>query len=265
MNTESLNAAASIAEAWHHDQHFDALPSGTMPVDIAEGYAIQAELAKRIDAPQVGWKIAATNKSGQQHIDVSAPIIGRLFADRVYLNPATLLMRNNQMRVAEAEFTFRFGIELAPGPQRSRDEVMEHVDALFPSIELPDSRFNDFVSAGAAALIADNACAREYILGDEVSGRWRDIALDKFAVYVDLNGEQVVSGHGADVLGDPRDALTWMVNECSRQGITLKRHQYVTTGVIGRPVPIKPGDHIRADFGLLGQVEVTFNNLNEQE
>ena len=34
-----------------------------------------------------------------------------------------------------------------------------------PAIEIPDSRFADFVSAGAAQLIADNACAHLFVLG----------------------------------------------------------------------------------------------------
>ena len=135
---------------------------------------------------------------------------------------------------------------------------MEHVDALFPAIEVPDSRFDDFVAAGAPALIADNACAREFVLGAEVTGRWRDIALDRFAVTVFRNDEATVSGVGADVLGDPRDALAWMVNEARRHGIELKSGHIVTTGVLGRPMPVSPGHRVRADFGVLGAVELTF-------
>lgn len=259
MNAENRTLAAEqLLDAWLNDRHFDALPEGGVPETVAEGYAMQAAWTRRLDAAQVGWKLAATNEAGQRHIDVSHPLIGRLFADRVYHAPAALLMRNNRMRVAEAEFAFRLGSALRPRADRRRDEVMDCVDGLFPALEAPDSRFIDFAAAGAPSLTADNACAREFVLGDEAPGGWRDVALDAFIVHVELNGARVASGAGADVLGDPRAALAWFANECGRLGIGLEAGQLVTTGVVGRPVPVRPGDRVRADFGAFGVVEVCF-------
>lgn len=162
------------------------------------------------------------------------------------------------MRVAEAEFCFRFGRDLpAGGREYGVDEVMSHVDALFPAIEVPDSRFVEFAAAGPACLVADNACAREFVLGDAVAGRWREIAFARFAVSVLRNSAPALRGSGADVLGDPRLALGWFVNECARRGLELKAGHLVTTGVVGRPIAIDPGDTVVADFGVLGTVELT--------
>ena len=44
-------------------------------------------------------------------------------------------------------------------------EVLDAVDTLHPAIEIPDSRFADYVKAGEAQLIADNACAHLFVLG----------------------------------------------------------------------------------------------------
>ncbi|GJL84064.1 MAG: fumarylacetoacetate hydrolase [marine bacterium B5-7] len=215
-----------------------------------------------IDSPRVGWKIAATSIAGQRHIAVEYPLIGQIMSDRVYASPANLLLRDNRMRVAEAEFCLRFGRDLPAGDTTlTRETIMDYVDALFPAIEVPDSRFNDFIRAGAACLVADNACAREFVLGDEVTGEWRDIALDRFPVTVYANDQVATTGTGSDVLGDPRDALTFMVNECSRRGLALKAGEFVTTGVIGRPVTIEPNSRIVADFGVLGRVEANFASL----
>ena len=264
MNNECLERVASIfIDAREGDNHIHTLPLECMPDNIDAGYRIQTKVADTILAEQVGWKLAATNIAGQQHIAVNAPLIGRLYSDVVYEAPATLLLRNNKMRVAEAEFAFRVGRDVPAQTGRSREQVMDFIDALFPAIELPDSRFVDFVSVGGAALAADNACAREFILGEQVVGRWREIALDKFPVSVTLNGVHGVSGTGADVLGDPRQALTWMFNECGRLGIDLQRDHIITTGVIGAPVPVSAGDHVHADFGLLGSVNVNLADLNE--
>jgi 2-keto-4-pentenoate hydratase len=260
MNPQDIDAAAAVlVDNWNNDGHIDALPQGLSPPDVDAGYAVQNRFAELLGVEVVGWKIAATSAAGQNHIQVTHPLIGRLFADRVYDSPASILLRDNRMLVAEGEFTFRLGRDIPAGDRAwTRERVMDHVDALFPAIELPDSRFLDFAAAGAPALVADNACGREYILGAEVAGRWRDIAFERFPVKMWKNGEVAVEGSGADVLGDPRDALAWLVNECGRLGIDLRRGQLVTTGVTGRPLPIVPGDRVRADFGILGSVEVSF-------
>lgn len=259
MNQDQIErAAAFLAKAWRGDAHFNALPNGCAPANLDQGYLLQSRFSELIATRQVGWKIAATSSGGQSHIGVGHPLIGRLFADRVYQTPATLLLRGNRMRVAEAEFCFRFGRDLPAGEREyGVDEVMNHVDALFPAIEVPDSRFGEYAAAGAACLVADNACAREFVLGDAVAGQWREIAFEKFPVAVWRNGLSALGGSGADVLGDPRLALTWFTNECVRRGLELKAGHLVTTGVVGRPVAIGPGDTIVADFGVLGAVELT--------
>ncbi len=249
--------AETLATAWRDDTHVDPAGYGAMSVD--DGYAAQQRFDQLLDVPLAGWKIAATSDGGQRHIGVEHPLVGRLYADRVYPAPATLLMRNNRMRVAEAEFCFRFGRDLHGGGLDAAS-VLDHVDALFPAIEVPDSRFTDFLAAGAAALVADNACAREFVLGEAVAGEWREIDLARFPVRVYRNGELAVEGVGADALGGPLDALTWFVNETLRRGWTLKSGQLVTTGVLGRPVAIAAGDHIVADFGVLGEVSLALSD-----
>lgn len=263
MNNPVDSIASSFVEAWQFDRHIENLPAKVE--DLDQAYMVQERFTSMRGVQTCGWKIAATNIAGQKHINVTHPLAGRLFVDRIYQSPAQLLLRANRMKVIEAEFTFRIGSEFNPGDRKlSRDQVMERVDGLFPAIEIPDSRFIDFVSAGAPALVADNACAREFVLGPEVTGRWREIALERYDVFVFRNGEKVVQGQGRDVLGDPRDALTWLVNDRLDRGIALQAGELVTTGVVGTPVAINAGDQILADFGLLGKVSLRFADLPDQ-
>jgi 2-keto-4-pentenoate hydratase len=209
-------------------------------------------------APLFGWKIAATSEAGQKHINVDGPLAGRLLAERVIVDGGNCPLGNNLMKVAEMEFAFRMARDLPPRAQPyGRDEVMAAVGSLHPAIELPDSRFHDFTSVGAAQLIADNACAHRFVLGAAASAAWRDIDLSRHAVRAIANGAPAGEGSGANVLGDPRLALTWLANEISRHGMTLRTGEVVTTGTCVRPVPIAAGDRISGDFGVLGLVAVT--------
>ena len=163
------------------------------------------------------------------------------------------------MRVAEPEFAFRCGIRLAPrSATYSQAEVMAAMDALIPAIEVPDSRFEDFAKAGAAQLIADCACARDFVLGTPAPADWRRIDLAQHKVHGSIAGRLDRDGVGANVLGDPRLALTWIVNELSGLGVALEPGEVVTTGTCMTPLEIQPGDHVIADFGVLGRIEARF-------
>ena len=72
-----------------------------------------------------------------------------------------------------------------------------------------------------------------------------------------MRGQRYV-GHGRNVLGDPRIALTWCANELRQLGLTLRAGEVVTTGTCHPPLPIQSGDLIAADFGSLGKVSVAF-------
>jgi 2-keto-4-pentenoate hydratase len=133
---------------------------------------------------------------------------------------------------------------------------MERVGSLHPAIELPDSRYNEFEKVGAAQLVADNACAHRFILGPKVMVEWRSLNLAEEKPRGFKNGEMVAEGLGANVLGDPRIGLTWLVNELSRHGLTLKAGEAVTTGTCIKPAAIAQGDRIEGDFGPLGRVSV---------
>lgn len=258
--TEIEFAAAAIWRNWQQSLRIRELPEHARPGDRADAYAIQARLADLSGQGIAGWKIAATSAAGQAHIRVDGPLAGRLLQQRVLTNGSTISLSGNLMRVAEAEFAFRFGRDLE---KRDRPydagEVMNAVESLCPAIEAPDSRYEDYTVVGTPQLIADNACACWFILGAPVETNWREFDLSKHKVGGYLNSNHISSGSGANVLDDPRIALTWIVNELSRFGEGLLQGQVVTTGTCLTPIPVAPGDAVRMDFGVFGSVEAQFS------
>jgi len=256
-DAQSQKAAELLWRLWRDGERIAALPAALRPATRIEGYAIQAKLEVLSARPIVGWKIAATSEAGQKHIAVDGPLAGRLLAERVHADGAVIPLGANHMRVAEPEFAFRFARTLPPRDSPYRvDEVLEAVATLHPAIELPDSRFEDFTVAGAAQLIAENACAHEFVLGAATQAPWRDFDLVQHRVLGAVAGQAPREGCGANVLGDPRVALAWLVNELSGLGLALESGQVVTTGTCMTPLPIAAGDTITADLGELGSVGV---------
>ncbi len=252
-------ASALLVRHWRQGSVLEALPERLRPATRADGYAIQARLEALSAQPLWGWKIAATSTAGQRHIGVDGPLAGRLLAEMVYVDGATLPFGANRMRVAEVEFAFRMGRDLPPraAPYMTA-EVLDAVAALHPAIEVPDSRYVNFAAVGAPQLIADNACAHQFVLGAEVSVSWRELDLAAHRVIGRVAGRREHEGIGANVLGDPRVALTWLANELSRHGASLAAGQVVTTGTCLVPMEIGPGDEVTAEYGALGRVGVSF-------
>ena len=257
MDKDQIAAASrTIGGHWRAGIKLGALDAAQRPQTRKEGYAIQAELEK--SGKLFGWKIAATSEAGQKHINVPGPLAGRIMADTLIADGGTASMHGNEMRVAEPEFCFRMARDLLPrATPYSVAEVLDAVGTLHPAIEIPDSRFADFVSAGEAQLIADNACAHLFVLGAATGADWRKRDLVEEKPVITMRGQKYV-GHGRNVLGDPRAALAWLANELSGLGITLRAGEVVTTGTCHPPLPIAAGDRMEADFGELGRVSVGF-------
>ncbi len=257
--TQAQAASDLLVRHWREGTVLDALPAPLRPSTRAEGYAVQAQLERLSAKPLWGWKIAATSVAGQRHIGVDGPLAGRLLAEMVHEDGATLPFGANRMRVAEAEFAFRMGRNLPPRAEPyAVEEVLEAVLALHTAIEVPDSRFANFVSAGGPQLIADNACAHQFVLGPEAPPAWRGMDLAAHRVTGRVAGRLEREGRGANVLGDPRIAVAWLANELSRHGVPLTAGQVVTTGTCVVPLEVVAGDEVSAEFGMLGRVGLRF-------
>ena len=95
------------------------------------------------------------------------------------------------------------------------------------------------------------------MLGAATRSNWRGLDLVEQKPVITLRGKQY-TGHGKNVLGDPRVALAWLANELRELGVTLRAGEVVTTGTCHPPLPIQSGDLCEADFGVMGKVSVKF-------
>ncbi len=250
--------ASNFLRALDHDgKRCDFLPGDCAPKSRIDGYAIQVLVENQSAKPLAAWKIAATSLAGQRHIGVDGPLAGRYIAERIVKSGGSIPFGSNHMKVAEVEFSFKLGQDLAPRKTPyTEDEVFAAVASLHPAIEIPDSRYEHFEKVGAPHLIADNACAHWLVVGDTAPDGWRALDLAAYQPTGRIEGKGEWQGLGANVLGSPRTAMTWLVNELSGLGITAKKGQFVSTGTCLTPMKITPGDHVAGDFGQLGRIDV---------
>jgi 2-keto-4-pentenoate hydratase len=252
-----MSAVSYLLDLAKSGARCDRLPQELAPATRAEAYMIQAGYERLSTRPLYAWKIAATSEAGQKHIGVDGPLAGRYIAERVVGNGATIPFGANHMKVAEVEFAFRLGEDIPPRETPyTVDEVFASVASLHPAIEIPDSRFDHFEKVGAEQLIADNACAHWLAIGEAAPDFWRNLVLADYAPVGRIDGKPDVIGRGSNVLGAPRTAMTWLINELSKHGIRARKDQYVSTGTCVVPMPISAGDRVEGDFHGLGRIEI---------
>ncbi len=271
MTPEATREAATLLLAARRARRaIERLPQACRPNSAAEGYAIQAAFARSAaELPNLdpagtapaGYKIGATSRRAQEALGVDEPFVGRIFAGGVHESPAEVEAGDFIFRLIEPEFAFRLGAPLPPRPEPYGEaEVAEAVAALHPAFEIISSAFGAaWTEVGAPSLTADNGCHGAFVLGPECRD-WRGLDLPGHAVKLSVNGAPAGEGRGANALGGPLTALTWLVNALGgvEDAPPLGPGDIVTTGVVTEFVLLEAGDEAVADFGDLGEVRVRF-------
>jgi len=249
-----------LLEARVNRERLNELPLDARPTTPQEAYRCQARLIERLTkhygGDVIGYKIACTNAVAQRFLNMPEPFYGRLLSASTFDSPTRLPRSDFFMRIIESEFGFRFARDLPPSMQPLEPEqIADALAGVLPGIEIVDSRFTSWTTVGTPSLIADNACHGAWVKG-ALKTDWRGLDLAAQAVTLNVNGRIVQRGAGSAVLGHPLNALQWLVHRLHAQGIGFTAGQYVTTGVTTDIYDAQAGDHIIADFGPVGSIDL---------
>ena len=210
------------------------------------------------DCSAIGYKIACTSEFARQLFDADGPVFGRLLSCQSWPGSAVLPASRFPGLAVEPEFAFRMAEDVPDQPcQWTGEAIIPYVEGMLPAIEIVGRRFADWSAYSATSLAADNAVNMGWVHG-EATGNWRNVDLALHPVSLFVNGKEHLSGSGANVMGSPLNALAWLANELPVHGLGLRAGDVVTTGVCTDIHPSGPGESVTADFGVLGEVSVTF-------
>jgi 2-oxo-hept-3-ene-1,7-dioate hydratase len=148
------------------------------------------------------------------------------------------------------------------GEDVSIEEVMDATEYVQPALELISARSmrvdpKTGYTRNVFDTIADNAanagiiCGGKKVAPDEIDLKWSGALLYQ-------NDDIEDTGLGAAVMGHPAHGIRWVCKRFAPHGIALEPGQIILSGSFTRPVPVKAGDHIFADYGALGAINVNF-------
>lgn len=254
-HTAALLAARTLAAARRSGQRITALPDDAIPQNLDDAYQIQ-DLSVTCAGAAIGaWKVGATHPNAQAGLGVPGPVASRLASGIVHKAGHTL-DDTFLIRGLEAEYAFLLRADLPPADAPyTRAQVADAIASVHPAIEVVDTRFTTPQRAPLA--IADNVNDGALLYGPGLSD-WRTLDIVGAPVTMAVNGEVVVRGSGAEVLGDPLASLMWLVNEHAAVREGLRAGQLITSGSCTGLHPAPAGCTATASFEGLGELSVRF-------
>ena len=254
-------AVALYVAARHRRQRIAVLPEECRPASLDEAYAVQAALSERLGATHgavCGRKIGCTTPVMQRYLEIAHPCAGALYEQRTYAAPATVKYADHWRPGVECEIAVRLGQALpAAEAPFDRTAVADAVEACMAAIEIVDDRYEDFRALDTPTLIADDFFSAGAVLGPAVAA-WRDVDLAAAGGTMAINDRPVGAGTGADVMGHPFEALTWLANHAAAGARPLQAGDVVLTGSVVETKWVEPGDTVRVAIEGLGEAGVTF-------
>ncbi|MEV0061389.1 2-keto-4-pentenoate hydratase [Nocardia sp. NPDC050718] len=228
-------------------------------IDVVDAYEIQLlNIRRRLDggAKIVGHKVGLSSKAMQEMMGVDEPDYGHLLAEMEVFEDVPVDTSKYLLPRVEVEVGFVLGADL-PGEDCTEADVLAATVAYAPSIELIDSRINDW-KIGLTDTISDNASSAGFVLGKERVAPG-DIDIKGIDAVLTRNGEVIAEGRSDAVLGDPVIAVAWLARKVATFGVRLKKGDIVLPGSCTRAIDARPGDDFHAEFSGLGSVRLRFS------
>lgn len=244
------------------------LPAHLEPRNVDEAMALQAalnDLLAKDYGPVKGTKIGCTTRVMQEYLGMTHPCAGAIFSETVHQTEAVLDFAEFSHVGVECEIaaTLNAPIFASDGPH-TLESVAQSVGTLHAAIEIVDDRYVDFAHGipDWRTWVADNFFGAGAVLGEGVS-EWREVDLPSLRGVMTINGRQVGSGLGRDIIqGHPLEALVWLANQWSAAGKDLPAAWLVMLGSVVQTHWLSATDVVEIQIDKLGHAELRFTQLS---
>ena len=224
---------------------------------LQDAYVVQEYWAKiHTDngAKIVGHKIGLTSRAMQMASNFHEPDFGTLLDSMLFADGAVIPAGRFKKPRLEVELSFVMGDDLS-GSNVQIYDVLRATEFIQPALEIIDYRTE--VPRQIVDTIADNAASGGMVIGGRTI-RPFDVDLRWVGATLSQNGVIEETGLAAGIMGHPAAGVAWLVRKLDEVGKGLKAGQVVLAGSFTRPITIKAGDVVHADYGALGAIGVRF-------
>jgi 2-keto-4-pentenoate hydratase len=218
----------------------------------AEAEAFQAAAIRALGGVPCGYKIGATSREAQRLLGCQKPFYSPILCEHVLPSGSTLPVPRGLLGV-ECEFGFVMGRDVsgAGGIAALRSAIAE----CFVGLEIVGRRVTDDVPLNEISAIADFGLDVAVIRGRPIPD-WESYDLAAVPVRAVRDGDMVAEGGGGSVLGNPLNALAWLVEDLHRRGRSLRSGEIIMTGTCTGITKVAAGHRLDGCFADFSPVQV---------
>lgn len=221
---------------------------GTVPVALADAYAVQDAAIALNEAEIGGWKVGRINPPINGVDRLAGPIFTRQIAVAT-AEPVAMPVFVGGFAAAEAEFLLRVGATPPAGKaQFTHEEAAGLIDAVHVGIEIASSPLAAINDLGAAVTISDFGNNNGLVIGAAIPD-WRRADIDAWPLSVAIDGAVIGSGKAADMLDGPIGAARFLFELMAERGNALRPGQWISSGAVTGVHAVRIGERIEARFG----------------
>ncbi|MFT4926351.1 MAG: 2-keto-4-pentenoate hydratase [Phenylobacterium sp.] len=229
-----------------------------LPDSEQQAYAIQKSVMDILGKKVLGWKLGGTNPKTQTNFNCKSGYLGPIFSVSDDI-PAYL---DAQAPRGEAELTFRINDKIdALDSQRIEADPLYYFDAVYPSLEMPWSRIDDFKAVGMLPLVADLCGTGHLAIGQGCSLEQFTEQLNKqgkIAVQIKQQQNSLAQGCSDNLIGGYQTALTDFLKLVLAYHIVVEPGQLVATGGITDCISLPLNQAVDISFTGLGSLTVCY-------
>lgn len=227
-------------------------------MDWDDAYAIQNVIKARKLARGLklgGLKAGLTSHAKMKQMGVTTPVFGFMTKDYEIADGGDCKTSELIHPKVEPEIAFMTNKPLR-GPGCHIAAVLAATEYVIPGIEVIDSRYRDF-KFDLKSVVADNTSAARYVVG----GKKLDVKnadLRTTGIVLEKNGQPVVFGAGAAVLGHPAAAIAMLANHLGAMGEEIPAGTLILSGGITEAVAVAAGDTVTLKVQGMGSTSMRF-------
>jgi 2-keto-4-pentenoate hydratase len=200
--------------------------------------------------PRAGWKVAFNDPAVLARLGLDRSLVAPLDGRAILTSGGSWTLGAGVRARVEAEVAVRVGRDVAAGA--SLDEARAAISALAPAIEIVDA---SRASPDLAAMLADGVLHAATVFGHEVAfpasvpAGYPRLSIDGAVT------REIIEGR---VPADLAEIVVLVASTLGRYGESLRAGDRIICGSFIDPPDVAGGQHVLADFGAMGSVEVTF-------
>ena len=243
----SVCSAADVAQQLA-DDFYEKRPTSAVASNISSTEALRlqeqfvARLTKKLGGP-IGYKVGLVTKEAQQKSGVTSPIRGVLLQGMLLPNRAEVAADYGANPLVEADLIVSVR-DRAINNAATQLDVARSLKEVIAFIELPDSLIATNQKVTGNLLTAVNVGARLGVQGERLPIRATPEfveALAKMTITLsDGSGQEHGKATGSMILGNPLNAVLWLIEDLRRAGAELQPGDLISLGSV-KAVPPQPG------------------------